>query len=229
MKHIHRSNERGSAEHGWLHTKFSFSFSEYYNPKRMGFGALRVLNDDIIDAGNGFGMHPHKNMEIITIPLKGDLTHEDSLGTKEVIGPGDIQVMSAGKGIVHSEFNHSDASVELLQIWIEPKIMNVSPRHDMRKIELKENELNVIVSGDEQSEGAFIYQDAKLLLGAFEAGKEFSYKVEEGNGVFIFLIEGSANAAGEELNKRDSLETDEHVQFKAIENCYVLVIEVPLE
>lgn len=227
---IHRSEKRGGGDFGWLKTKYSFSFSSYYNPLRMGFGALKVLNDDEIFPHSGFGKHPHENMEIITIMLNGELTHEDSTGKKVKIKPAQIQVMSAGTGVVHSEKNESGSEVELLQIWIEPKITDVEPRYEEKNISLKENVLGEIVSGKKSKEKAFINQDASIYLGKFSKDKEINLKLKKGNGLFVFPIEGKLAFEKEIIDKRDSLEvTDaEKIKLKALSEVYLLIIEVPI-
>ena len=168
-KKIYPSDSRGQADHDWLQSRFSFSFADYNNPKRMGFGVLRVLNDDTIAPGKGFGMHSHSNMEIITITLKGELAHKDDTGSEEVIVPGQIQVMSAGTGITHSEYNHSkEKELTLFQIWIETNKQNVEPRHETKTLNLEKNKLVKVVSGDKDSNTLFIYQDASIWLEKFD-------------------------------------------------------------
>src|SRR3989344_9226327 len=187
---FHKAELRGKGDAGWLHSRFSFSFSDYYNPKRMGFGKLRVLNDDIIEPGQGFGAHSHANMEIITIVTEGELEHKDSTGVKEVIKTGEIQVMSAGKGIIHSEYNHStQKQVKLFQIWIETKKKNLPPRHDKKTYQLPKNELTTVVSEIQKDNLLSINQNAKISLGKFEVEKKLEYAISENNGVFIFVIE----------------------------------------
>jgi len=228
-KFIHKSNERGSSNLGWLKSKFSFSFANYYNPKRMGFGKLRVLNDDIISPDEGFDTHHHDNMEIITIPLEGELIHEDSTGSKEVITKGQIQVMSAGSGILHSEFNYSKKTdLKLFQIWIETNKRNVKPRHKTKTLNLKKNELNKIVSGNEQEKTLFIHQDASLYLAEFDKDKEITYETKKERGTFIMIIEGSSQIENEKLSKRDSIEiTDTNkITIKANKNSKILLIDI---
>lgn len=230
-KTIQKSSERGKSELGWLHSRFSFSFSDYFNPKRMGFGKLRVLNDDVIEPNMGFGMHPHKNMEIITIVLEGELTHKDSLGNEEVINSKDVQVMSAGSGIIHSEYNASETEqVKLLQIWIETKENGIPPRHDKKEFNLKMNKLNLIVCGVKTSDCLYIHQDANLYLAKFDNDKQLDYTLNKGHGVFIFVIEGSVEIDNDVLLKRDSIEIlhVDSVSFKASKGSHVLVIDVPI-
>jgi hypothetical protein len=179
---IHKAATRGSANHGWLNSKHSFSFASYYNPERMNFGALRVLNDDIVQAGMGFGTHPHKNMEIISIPLEGDLEHKDNMGNVTVIKKGDVQVMTAGTGITHSEYNKSKSNeVKFLQIWIIPKELNVTPRYGQistNDIE-EENKFYQVLSPNKNDQGVWINQDAWFSLGKFTAGKTDTYKIKK--------------------------------------------------
>lgn len=233
---IHKANTRGSADHGWLRTKHSFSFANYYNPDRVHFGALRVLNDDYIAAGEGFGTHPHDNMEIITIPLKGDLEHRDSLGNTSVIKSGDIQVMSAGSGITHSEYNkNSDKAVELLQIWVFPNVMNVKSRYDQITLDPSErhNKLQQIVSPNANDEGVWIYQNAWFHLGRFEKGISINYALNNPeNGVYVFVINGDVKIDGIELSERDGLGVSDTTGFvisSKSNNSEVLLMEVPME
>ena len=235
MKKIfHASSTRGEANHGWLHAKHSFSFANYFDPKRIQFGALRVLNDDIISPGMGFGSHPHDNMEIITIPLEGALEHKDSMDNIGVIEADEIQVMSAGTGIFHSEYNkNKDKQVKVLQLWVLPNEKNVTPRYDQKSIkELKKpNTLYPIVTPDPNGPAMWIHQDAWFHMGDFNQSTEIEYKINKaGNGVYVFLIEGSAEIAGEAIKKRDALgiwETD-RFNLKMASNSRVLLIEVPL-
>ena len=235
MKKIfHASSTRGEANHGWLHAKHSFSFANYFDPKRIQFGALRVLNDDIIAPGMGFGSHPHDNMEIVTIPLEGALEHKDSMDNIGVIEADEIQVMSAGTGVFHSEYNkNKDKEVKVLQLWVLPKEKNVTPRYDQKSIkELKKpNTLYPIVTPDLNGPAMWIHQDAWFHMGDFNQSTEIEYKInKDGNGVYVFLIEGSAEIAGEAIKKRDALgiwETDNFI-LKMASNSRVLLIEVPV-
>lgn len=231
---IHRATSRGHANHGWLNSHHTFSFANYYNPERMNFGVLRVLNDDQVQAGRGFGTHPHDNMEIISIPLEGDLEHKDSMGNVAVIKEGDVQVMSAGSGITHSEYNkNADQEVKFLQIWLFPNKKNVTPRYDqisIRDIE-KENQFYQVLSPNKDDQGVWIHQDAWFHLGKFSKGIGDAYKVKKaGNGVYAFVLEGEIEMNSEKLNKRDGMgvwNTDV-VQIKATENARVLLMEVPM-
>ncbi|HEY3390409.1 MAG TPA: pirin family protein, partial [Prolixibacteraceae bacterium] len=206
---LHKAETRGHANHGWLDSHHTFSFANYYNPDRMGFGALRVLNDDRIDAGTGFGKHPHDNMEIISIPLSGDLEHKDSMGNVAVIKSGDIQVMSAGTGITHSEYNKNDDRVgKFLQIWVIPNQRNVKPRYDQITLNLSErhNKLQQIVSPNPDDDGVWIHQNAWFHLGAFDKDVEVEYKLKlAGNGVYAFVINGQFTIANINLDTRDGL------------------------
>lgn len=206
---LHKAADRGHADHGWLKANFSFSFANWYNPDRMHFGVLRVLNDDIIGAGKGFGTHPHDNMEIITIPLKGALEHKDSMGNTSVINAGDVQVMSAGSGIQHSEFNpNADQDANTLQIWLFPNKRQVTPRYQQLTLDPAErvNRFQQVLSPNADDAGVWIHQDAWFHIGKFDAGLSVNYDVRrEGNGVYAFVLEGSATINGQVLDRRDGL------------------------
>jgi redox-sensitive bicupin YhaK (pirin superfamily) len=230
----HSAETRGHADHGWLNANHSFSFAQYYNPKRMNFGALRVLNDDTIAPGMGFGTHPHDNMEIITIPLEGDLEHKDSMGNVGAINEGEIQVMSAGTGIQHSEYNkNQDKSINLLQLWVMPNALNVSPRYDQKSIrELKKNNaFYQVLSPFTDDDGMWIHQEAWFHLGEFDKITEIEYQIKKnGNGIYVFVIEGSLTVVNQVLNKRDALgvwEADK-ISFVAQPDSKVLLVEVPM-
>lgn len=235
MKTIfHPAETRGHANHGWLNANHSFSFANYYNPQRMNFGALRVLNDDTIAPGMGFGTHPHDNMEIITIPLEGDLEHKDSMGNVGAINQGEIQVMSAGTGVYHSEYNKNpDKPINLLQLWVMPKTQNVEPRYDQKSVrELKKNNtFYQVLSPNKNDDGMWIHQDAWFHLGDFDQTTETEYHIKkEGNGVYIFVIAGNFRIGDQELNKRDALgvwEVDK-ISFVAQPESKVLLVEVPM-
>lgn len=231
---LHKANTRGQANHGWLHSHHSFSFANYYNPERMNFGVLRVLNDDVVAAGKGFGTHPHDNMEIISIPLEGDLEHQDSMGNVTVIKQGDVQAMSAGTGIFHSEYNkNKDQEVKFLQIWVFPNKKNVEPRYDQITLEERDlkNQFYQILSPNPQDDGVWIHQDAWFHLGELEEGQSTSYSIKkEGNGVYAFILEGDVTIDGQALNKRDGFgvwDTDK-IGITADSNAKVLLMEVPL-
>lgn len=231
---LHKADSRGDANHGWLHSKHSFSFANYYNPERMHFGVLRVLNDDTVAAGMGFGTHPHDNMEIISIPLEGDLEHKDSMGNTTVIKNGDIQVMSAGTGVQHSEYNkNKDHPVKFLQIWVFPNKKNVTPRYD--QITLKEedrhNNLQQILSPNPEDEGVWIHQHAWFHLGKFDKGNSTDYKLKlKGNGLYIFNLSGDLMVNKQELKSRDSfgIWDIETVSLKAETDTEFLIMEVPM-
>ncbi|MDO8565800.1 MAG: pirin family protein [Candidatus Moranbacteria bacterium] len=233
---LHRANERGYAKHGWLTTHHSFSFANYYNPEMMGFGALRVLNDDTIAAGQGFGRHSHQDMEIITIPLSGALAHEDSLGNKAVIQTGEVQVMSAGLGVEHAEFNASRTEdVSLLQIWILTRHVGVAPRYAQKFFDqtVFKNKLSLVVGPEEsEKDGAlFIHQDAFLSLGCFDTDATIEYGLQSwGNGVYFFVIDGEVAVADTVLGKRDALGVwdTEKVLLQAKSSAFILAIEVPM-
>ncbi|NCN07927.1 pirin family protein [Candidatus Falkowbacteria bacterium] len=230
-KNIHLADERGGANHGWLKTKFSFSFADYYNPDRMEFGKIRVLNDDIIAPGMGFDTHPHDNMEIITIPLSGELGHKDSTGSEEVLGPGQIQVMSAGSGITHSEYNHSKIEdLKLFQIWIETNKLNAEPRHATQTLNLEKNKLNKIVSGEQNSDTIFIYQDANIWLGEFDTASQISFKINPPRAVFIMVIEGEIKINQDTLNTRDSIEIEAEtdIRLNISQKTKILIIDTIL-
>ena len=230
---VHIANTRGSADHGWLKVNHTFSFAGYYNPKRTHFGALRVLNDDSIAASMGFDTHPHDNMEIITIPLFGDLQHKDSMGNSGVITQGEIQVMSAGSGIQHSEFNHnSDKEVKVLQIWVFPNKKNVEPRYDQLSIKdlEKENNLFQILSPDKNDSGSWIHQEAWFHMGNLKSGWEKNYTLKGKNhGVYIFVIDGNILIDDQELKTRDGLGVTEapEINIKIKEDSQILIMEVP--
>ena len=231
---VHKAETRGHANHGWLNSYHSFSFANYYNPERMHFGVLRVLNDDQVEAGMGFGTHPHDNMEIISIPLEGDLEHKDSMGTTAVIKNGDVQVMSAGTGITHSEYNkNKDKLVKFLQIWVFPNKKNVKPRYD--QITLNEsdrhNKLQQIISPGPEDAGVWIHQNAWFHLGKFDKGvtTEYTLKAKE-NGVYAFILNGDVTINGQKLNKRDGLgiwSTDK-ISISADSDAEFLLMDVPM-
>lgn len=228
------ANERGTADHGWLKANFSFSFAGYYDPHKIHFGALRVLNDDVIAGGTGFGTHPHDNMEIITIPISGALEHKDSMGNIGVIQSGEVQVMSAGTGVQHSEYNHSKTeAANTLQIWVFPKIRNIQPRYDQRdfKGKFKPNEFTTLVTGDKNVDALWINQDATFSLGEFEAGNSTTYDLKlAGNGAYIFVLEGAVKIGDQILNKKDALGVYDtsSITIDTQVNSRVLIIDVPM-
>jgi len=234
-KAFHAAETRGSANHGWLNANHSFSFANYHNPDRMNFGALRVLNDDTIAAGMGFGTHPHENMEIITIPMEGDLEHKDSMGNIGVINEGEIQVMSAGTGVHHSEYNkNADQAVKVLQLWVFPKKQNVTPRYDQMSVRdlKKPNDFYQVLSPNSEDEGMWVHQDTWFHLGEFDVEKSLVYTIKKpGNGVYIFVIEGSLNVEGESLKKRDAIGIwdTETIRFTVQPQSKVLLVEVPMK
>ena len=232
---IHKAATRGHADHGWLRTNHTFSFADYYNPERVHFGALRVLNDDYIAGGMGFGTHPHDNMEIITIPLEGDLEHKDSMGNGTVIKHGDVQVMSAGTGFTHSEYNHNKTKpVQLLQIWVFPNKRNVTPRYDQITLDVNErrNKLQQILSPNSDDEGVWIHQDAWFHIGRFDKNFETTYTwKKQGNGVYVFVIKGDITVNGTALNERDGSgiwNTDSMSIQANSADAELLIIEVPM-
>ncbi len=233
-KILHKANTRGHADHGWLKANHSFSFASYHDPERTHFGVLRVLNDDHVEGGMGFGTHTHDNMEIITIPLEGVLEHKDSMGNKGVISRGEIQVMSAGTGIKHSEYNHNpDKPVKLLQIWLFPEKKNVEPRYDQRpySIEQTHNNLLTVVSPMGSDEGMNIHQQAWFSLGKLDKDFATNYELKKKeNGVYAFVIDGEVTINGEKLSRRDGMGiTDtEKLEIKADKETELLLMEVPV-
>ena len=233
---LHKADTRGHANHGWLNSHHSFSFANYYNPERMNFGVLRVLNDDQVDAGMGFSTHSHDNMEIISIPLEGDLEHQDSMGNVTTIRHGDIQAMSAGSGVRHSEYNKSKTKlVKFLQIWVFPNQKNVTPRYDQITLNTDErhNDLQQILSPNADDAGVWIHQDAWFHLGKFDADFSTTYNIKKpGNGVYVFVLKGDVTIDSEILNQRDGLGIWETNTIKIQANSQdaeILLMEVPME
>jgi hypothetical protein len=231
---LHKANTRGNADHGWLHSKHSFSFAEYYNPDRMRFGMLRVLNDDVVEGGMGFGTHQHENMEIISIPLEGDLEHKDSIGNTTVIKSGDVQVMSAGTGVRHSEYNkNKDKPVKFLQIWVFPNKKGVTPRYQQitLNVEDRHNQFQQIVSPNADGGGVWIYQNAWFHLAKFDAGflSEYEFKAA-GNGVYLFNLNGDIEVQSQLLNPRDGfgIWNSGKISIRAISDAEFLLMEVPM-
>lgn len=232
---LHKAHTRGSADHGWLKVNHTFSFANYRNPQRMNFGVLRVLNDDTIAGGKGFGTHPHDNMEIITIPLEGDLEHIDNMGNSAIIKNGDIQVMSAGTGITHSEFNANlEKAVKVLQIWLFPNKRNVKPRYDQISLQSikKNNEFYQILSPNSNDDGVWVHQNAWFSLGEFSHEKKIIYELNSTqNGVYAFIIEGKATIQNHLLNQRDGLGVWDikKLDMNVHQGTKVLLMEVPME
>ncbi|MBD0724012.1 hypothetical protein B6A10_02350 [Flavobacterium sp. L1I52] len=231
---LHKADTRGHANHGWLNAYHSFSFGSWYNPDRVHFGALRVLNDDTIAAGMGFGTHPHDNMEIITIPLEGDLAHKDSMGNAATIKTGDVQVMSAGTGIQHSEFNpNHDQQTKLFQIWLFPKMRNVTPRYQQITLDksLEKNDFAQILSPNPEDAGVWIHQDAWFYLADFDKDFSKTYQLnQEGNGLYIFVISGNITIDGQELETRDGYGISDFktLDIKATTDAKFLLMEIPM-
>ena len=231
---LHPADTRGHADHGWLNAYHSFSFASWYNPERVQFGVLRVLNDDTIAGDMGFGTHPHENMEIITIPFEGDLAHKDSMGNSATIKTGDIQVMSAGTGIQHSEFNpNADQQTKLFQIWLFPKTQNVTPRYQQITLDASQQKNNFaqILSPNPDDEGVWIHQDAWFFLADFEAGFSKNYELKKsGNGVYLIVISGAITVDGQELNSRDAIGITDFttLEIKASTDAKFLVMEIPM-
>ncbi len=230
----HHNKTRGFADHGWLLANHTFSFAQYFDKNRMNFGALRVLNDDHVAAGAGFPTHPHNNMEIITIPLLGALEHQDSMGNKAVIRKGEVQVMSAGTGIMHSEYNHSEKEeLNLLQIWVYPNKKNVEPRYDEVSLAevRKENQLYQILSPNAADQGVWIHQNAWFYLGEYDQSSAEHYQLNDANnGVYLFVIEGNAKVGNQKLQKRDGLgvENTAAFEFSVSKGTQLLLMEVPM-
>jgi quercetin 2,3-dioxygenase len=232
---IHKANERGHADHGWLKAYHSFSFANWYHPEKVHFGVLRVLNDDTIAPGMGFGMHPHDNMEIITIPLEGDLAHKDSMGNEATIKFGDVQVMSAGTGVRHSEFNpNADQRTKLLQIWLFPNKQNVTPRYEQITLNTgdRHNRLQQILSPNENDEGVWIHQDAWFHMGKFDEGVSAVYELKKaGNGVYVFVISGNVTVDDTLLETRDAagIWNVQSISLKAESDAEFLIMDIPME
>ncbi|MEE2911471.1 MAG: pirin family protein [Candidatus Poribacteria bacterium] len=233
-KIVHRSIDRGFSNLGWLESYHSFSFADYVDLDKMHFGALRVLNDDRVDAGKGFSMHSHQNMEIISIPLSGGLEHQDNMGNRSIIQQGDVQVMSAGKGIFHSEYNkNQNREVQFLQIWVIPNKKDVVPRYDQISIidlQIK-NQLYQILSPIPEDDGTWIHQEAWFYLGEFDRDKKQTYEIKKtGNGVYVFVLEGEIKISGEKINQRDAIGiwNTSSIEISAETDSRLLVIDVPM-
>jgi quercetin 2,3-dioxygenase len=231
---IYKSSERGHADHGWLNAHHSFSFANWYDPSKIHFGMLRVLNDDIVAPGEGFGMHPHNDMEIITIILRGELQHRDNMGNGSVIRPGDVQVMSAGTGVMHSEFNPSKTNdVNLFQLWIFPKEKGIKPRYDQKSFDpsLRKNKVQTVASGFKKEGELYIHQDAAISLASIDSGSEVNYSIsKKGNGAYLMVVEGSVEINGKILSLRDAVgitDTD-IINIKGKSNSEILIIDVPM-
>lgn len=230
----HENQSRGLADHGWLKSRHTFSFADYYNPESMNFGLLRVLNDDIVTPSMGFGTHPHENMEIISIPLSGALRHEDSMGNKHIISTGEVQIMSAGSGITHSEYNDSSSEdVNFLQIWVLPKERDITPRYDQKLFDEgnRINRFQLLVAPENSEETVLINQDAWFSLADIEAEKQVVYeKNDKKNGVYFFVIEGNVNIDGNAVKRRDGLGIVDGKTYPIVaqSKAQILAIEVPL-
>ncbi len=232
---LHKANTRGHANHGWLNSYHTFSFANYYNPERMHFGVLRVLNDDVVQGGKGFGTHPHDNMEIVSIPLKGDLEHKDSMGNVAVIKQGDVQIMSAGTGVYHSEFNkNEEEEVQFLQIWMFPDKKDVNPRYDQISLDndKMQNEFLQIVSPNKNEAGVWTHQNAWFYLGELEKGVKKTYQIKsDKNGVYAFILAGTVQIEDQKLEKRDGFgvwETSQ-ITISASQRAKILLMDVPMQ
>jgi len=232
---FHKANSRGLADHGWLVSRHTFSFADYYNPERINFGMLRVINDDIVKPSMGFGTHPHDNMEIISIPLYGSLRHQDSMGNRHIISAGEVQVMSAGTGVTHSEYNNSETEdVNFLQIWVFPKKRNLTPRYGQKRFEKKErhNRFQLVVAPEQEGEAIWINQEAWFSLADLDAGTALSYRMHQlDNGLYVFVLNGEAEIEGQKLGRRDGLGLTEHgeVRIDAHGDAELLLMEVPMK
>ncbi|MEM7182927.1 MAG: pirin family protein [Spirochaetota bacterium] len=231
---LHRAEARGAANHGWLQSHHSFSFASYYNPQRMGFGVLRVINDDIVAPSMGFPTHPHQNMEIISVPLEGALKHKDTMGNDFVIRKGEVQAMSAGTGIAHSEYNHSSAEdVNFLQIWVLPKANDIAPNYSQKEFspEGRAGKFQLVVSPDGSENSVQINQDAFFSLVDLSSGNSLEYKkYREENGIYFFLLDGEIKINNSVLKTRDALATlrKEQITLQAIQDCGLLIMEIPM-
>ena len=237
-KVVHRADSRGHAEHGWLHSRHSFSFASYYNAQRMGFGLLRVLNDDLVEPGAGFPTHPHQDMEIVSIPLSGSLRHQDSMDNVHVIRVGEVQIMSAGTGITHSEYNGSDSEpVNFLQIWVQPKQLGIEPRYAQKEFakDDRHNRWQSLIATDGRDGAMQLNQDAWFSMVDLDAGKSVAYPLHRPDtGVYVFVISGQLELAGESLQQRDAIGISgvKSVELAAATDgddvTTVLCIEVPM-
>lgn len=231
---VHPAAERGIADHGWLKACHSFSFSSYYHPEKMQFGALRVLNDDTIAPGMGFGKHSHDNMEIITIPLSGGVKHGDSMGNEGIIKPGEVQIMSAGTGVIHSEHNASSSeTLNLFQIWIMPELRNIAPRYDQKQFEVSDrlNKFQTLVSPEKSGSTLWINQQAWLSLGKFDKASSVNYNLHiPNNGVYVMVVSGELEVAGQLLGERDAIGVSDVsvIKLKFLKETEVLMIEIPM-
>ena len=232
---LHKADSRGLADHGWLVSRHTFSFADYYDPSRVNFGLLRVINDDIVKPSMGFGTHPHENMEIVSIPLTGSLRHQDSMGNKHVITAGEVQIMSAGRGLTHSEYNNSELEdVNFLQIWVFPEEKNITPRYGQKRFERvdRHNRFQTLVSPERNTEAIWINQQAWFSMADLDAGTTISYRSQgQDTGLYLFVIEGEIAAAGHDLGRRDGLGVTgrDEVQIQANRRAELLLIEVSLQ
>jgi redox-sensitive bicupin YhaK (pirin superfamily) len=232
MLELRRSSDRGHANHGWLDAHHSFSFADYYDPQNMGFGPLRVLNDDRISAGMGFGTHGHKDMEIITYVLEGELAHKDSMGNGSVIRPGDVQRMSAGSGIMHSEFNHlKDDTTHLLQIWIEPNVRGIAPGYEEKRFGAaeKQGRLRLIASADGQDGSVMLHQDVKLYAALLDGDEHASLPISDGRRVYVHVARGAVVVNGTAMVEGDALKAvgEKEIRLTAGRAAEVLVFDLP--
>ena len=232
MIELRKGEERGHAQHGWLDSYHSFSFADYYDPYHMDFGPLRVINDDRIEGGAGFGMHGHRDMEIITYVLNGELAHEDSMGNGSVIKPGDVQRMSAGSGVMHSEFNRArDGAAHLLQIWIQPDVTGIAPSYEEKHFSAdeKRGRLRLIASRDGQDGSVVIHQDAAVYAGLFDGEEKAGFKIREGRKIYLHLALGKLTVNGQLLNAGDALKfgNESRIELSRGHQAEVLVFDLP--
>lgn len=232
MNEIRRSAERGYADHGWLKSFHTFSFADYFDPQHVEFGPLRVINEDRVQAGAGFGSHAHRDMEIVSYVLEGELAHKDSMGNGSTIRPGDVQLMSAGSGVVHSEFNPSrTAGTHFLQIWIQPNLRNIAPGYEEQRFSAdeKRGRLRLIVSPDKAKGSLLIHQDAKIYAGLFHGGEHADFQVDQGRRIYLHVARGTVNANGAPLSAGDALKitAGSRLEIGRGENAEVLVFDLP--
>jgi redox-sensitive bicupin YhaK (pirin superfamily) len=232
MTEIRRADERGYADHGWLRSYHSFSFADYFDPQHVEFGPLRVINEDRVVPGAGFGTHGHRDMEIISYVLEGELAHKDSTGTSSVIRPGDVQRMSAGRGVQHSEFNHSHSQpVHFLQIWIQPSVRGIAPEYEEKRFEAEEKRgrLRLIASPDGTDGSVRIHQDARVYAGLFDGNEQASLEVAAGRRIYVHVARGQVTANGETLHAGDALKLTDRTALSLQQGAgaEVLVFDLP--
>jgi quercetin 2,3-dioxygenase len=231
MNALRKSNERGFADHGWLKSFHTFSFASYYDPKNMGYGPLRVINEDRVAPGEGFGKHPHRDMEIISYVLDGELEHKDSMGTGSIIRPGDVQRMSAGTGVTHSEYNPSPKNgVHFLQIWIEPESTGIKPSYEQKFFgpEEKRGKLRLLASPDGRDGSVTVHQDAELYAALIDGAEKVTHALEEGRGAYVHVARGAVTVNGQALGSGDALKVDgeKQIVIEKGDNAEVLLFDL---